>query len=307
MRKTFALCLLVMAAVASNAFAQSARVEGKIIDAATKAGIPNATLTVTATSGRKFEQTFKTEKDGTFRFLLIDGTLPFRFTYAAPGYTPFQEPTKIKLGETFKREVALAPASAAAAAGAPPAGAKADPAVLAYNEGAALANEGKNAEAIAKFEEAVTAKPDLTAGLQALAKLYDRTKQWDKAIDRANKALAIDPDEMDMNSVLLDAYNATGQKDKAAEVKKKLPANPVGLFNDAAKLINAGKDAEAEPLLKQAIAADDKFAQAYYELGMVQARMQKNADAKTNLGKYLELEPNGKDASTAKEMLKYVK
>ena len=33
----------------------------------------------------------------------------------------------------------------------------------------------------------------------------------------------------------------------------------------------------------------------------------KNADAKTNLQKYLELDPNGKDASTAKEMLKYVK
>ena len=33
----------------------------------------------------------------------------------------------------------------------------------------------------------------------------------------------------------------------------------------------------------------------------------KNADAKANLQKYLELDPNGKDAATAKEMLKYVK
>ena len=33
----------------------------------------------------------------------------------------------------------------------------------------------------------------------------------------------------------------------------------------------------------------------------------KNADARTNLQKYLELDPNGKDASTAKEMLNYVK
>ena len=70
---------------------------------------------------------------------------------------------------------------------------------------------------------------------------------------------------------------------------------------------NAGKDADAEPLLKQAIAADDKFAQAYYELGMINVRLGKNADAKANLQKYLDLEPNGKDAATAKEMLKYVK
>ena len=60
-------------------------------------------------------------------------------------------------------------------------------------------------------------------------------------------------------------------------------------------------------LLKGAIAANDKFAQAYYELGMIYVRTQKNADAKVNLKKYLELEPNGKDAATAKEMLSYVK
>ena len=51
----------------------------------------------------------------------------------------------------------------------------------------------------------------------------------------------------------------------------------------------------------------DKFAQAYYELGMLYVRTQKNADARTNLQKYLELEPTGKDAATAKEMLNYVK
>jgi Tfp pilus assembly protein PilF len=79
------------------------------------------------------------------------------------------------------------------------------------------------------------------------------------------------------------------------------------MFNEAARLINTGKDGEAEPLLKGAIAANDKFAQAYYELGMLYVRTQKNADAKTNLQKYLELEPTGKDAATAKEMLNYVK
>jgi hypothetical protein len=40
---------------------------------------------------------------------------------------------------------------------------------------------------------------------------------------------------------------------------------------------------------------------------MIYVRTQKNADAKVNLLKYLELEPNGKDAATAKEMLNYVK
>ena len=140
-----------------------------------------------------------------------------------------------------------------------------------------------------------------------MARTEIQTKEYSKAIEAANKALAGDPDETDMYAVLYTAYTATGDKAKAAEAKKKLPANAGSLFNDAAKLINSGKDAQAESLLKQAIAVDDKFAQAYYELGMVYVRMGKNADAKTNLQKYLDLEPNGKDAATAKEMLKYVK
>ena len=110
-----------------------------------------------------------------------------------------------------------------------------------------------------------------------------------------------------MYSVLYNAYMATGDKVKAAEAKKKMPANAGALFNDAAKLINSGKDADAEALLKQAIVADEKFAPAYYELGMLDVRLGKNADAKTNLQKYIELDPSGKDVSTAKEMLKYVK
>src|SRR5438270_551388 len=85
------------------------------------------------------------------------------------------------------------------------------------------------------------------------------------------------------------------------------PGHQSESFNDVAKLINQQKDGEAEPLLKQAIAADDKFAPAYYELGMIYVRAGKNAEAKTNLQKYIELAPTGRDVATAKEMLSYVK
>ena len=307
MRKTVAMSLVIIAAVAANLFAMGeGRLTGKITDAVTKAGIPNATILVVSTGARNFKQEFKAEKDGTYRILLIDATLTYSMTWSAPGYQPVTEPMKLKLGDVTIKDVALIPANAKAAS-APAAEAKPDPATAAYNEGAQLFNAAKYPEAAAKFTEAVTAKPDLIAGWQALARTEIQTKEYAKAIEAANKALAGDPDELDMYAVLFNAYTATGDKAKAAEAKKKLPANASSLFNDAAKLINSGKDAEAESLLKQAIAADDKFAPAYYELGMVYVRMGKNADAKTNLQKYLELEPSGKDAPTAKEMLKYVK
>ena len=307
MRKTFALSVLALMVVAGNAFAiGEARIQGKITDAATHKPIPFAEIIIDAVTGHTVHNEFKADKDGVYRFLILDGTLSYKFTYKAAGYANVEQTMKLTLGDINTKDVTMAPAGSGATSAAAPA-AKADPAVAAYNEGAELANAGKIPEAIAKLEEAVTAKPDLTAGYEALAKLYLRNKNYDKAIDRANKSLEIDNDNQDMFTVLTEAYTAKGDKAKAAEYRKKLPADAASMFNDAAHLINSGKDAEAEPLLKSAIAANDKFAAAYYELGMLYVRTQKNADAKTNLQKYLELEPNGKDAATAKEMLNYVK
>lgn len=308
MRKTLALSVLALMVVAGNAFAiGEARIQGKITDAATHKPIPFAEIIIDAVTGHTVHNEFKADKDGVYRFLILDGTLSYKFTYKAAGYTNVEQTMKLTLGDINTKDVTMAPAGSGATSAAAPAAAKADPAVAAYNEGAELANAGKIPEAIAKLEEAVTAKPDLTAGYEALAKLYLRNKNYDKAIDRANKSLEIDNDNQDMFTVLTEAYTAKGDKAKAAEYRKKLPADAASMFNDAAHLINSGKDAEAEPLLKSAIAANDKFAAAYYELGMLYVRTQKNADAKTNLQKYLELEPNGKDAATAKEMLNYVK
>lgn len=308
MRRTLALCLMTLLLVAANAVALTeVRLTGKVLDSVTKQPIPDVTITVDAVEGKKYHQEFKPKKDGSYAIFLLDGTIRYKIVWSAPGYGPVSETLKMSIGIPNIRHVNLVKGGEVAASGeAAQAQPKADPAVEAYNAGAALANEGKSTEAIAKFEEAIAAKPDLVAAHMALAKTYAREKMWDKAIAAANKSLEVDAEDTGMWTILHAAYTAKGDKAKAAEAKAKLPANANSLFNDAAKAINSGKDAEAEPLLKQAIAADDKFGQAYYELGMLYVRAGKNAGAKENLNKYLELEPSGKDAATAKEMLKYV-
>lgn len=309
MRRSIGLSLVVMALFAMSAFAGTeVRLSGKITDAATKKPVPNATVLVVNApgAGKTFKQEFKAKDDGSYAVFLLDGTLRYVFTFSAPGYASYSEPIKLGIGSATTKDVVLAPPSAATAT-AGGGEAKPDPAATAYNEGAALANEGKIAEAIAKMEEAIAQKPDLTLAYSSLARLYFRQKEYDKAIARASKVLEVDAEDTDMNSILFEAYTAKGDAKKAAEYKSKVPANPSMLFNDAARLINANNDAEAEKLLKQAVTADEKFAPAQYELGMLYVRAGKSAEAKLHLEKYLELEPNGKDAPTAKEMLKYVK
>ncbi len=306
MRRIFALCLMTLLFGAANAFAVGeARLIGKVVDAATKQPIPDAKITLDATEAKTIHQETKVKKDGTYTFFVLDGTVRYKLVYSAPGYTPFEEVVKLKLGEPNHKDIELTKGGAASGtvAAAQP---SVDPAVVAYNEGAALANEGKTAEAIAKFDAALAAKPNFTPAMIALAKTHLKSKNYPKAIDAAKKALEIDDEDTDMWAVLYNAYTATGDKAAAAEAQKRLPANAGQLFNDAAKLINAGKDTEAEKLLKQAVAADDKLARAYYELGMIYVRANKSADAKTNLSKYLELEPTGSEAATAKEMIKYL-
>lgn len=304
--KTLALCLVVLAFAATNAFAiGEARMNGKIIDAVTKQPIPNASIKIEATEAKTYNDTVKPKGNGEYAVFLLDGTIRYRFTVSADGYVPYSEVIKLAVGGTTKKDFALTKVTDAAQAA--PASGAGDPAIDAYNAGAALANSGDLAAATAKFKEAVAAKPDLTAAWIALAKVAVKTKDYPTAINAANKVLAIDNEDTDMWAVLSQAYTATGDKAKAAEAQAKLPKNASAVFNEAARVINDGNDAEGEKLLKQAIAIDDKMAVAYYELGMIYVRGGNAAEAKANLTKYLELDPKGKDAGTAKEMLTYLK
>lgn len=306
MRRTLALAIIMSLFVAVNVFAVGqARMTGKVLDSATKAPIEGAKINLQSTKGKNVKLEQKAGKDGAFTIFVLDGTLTYKFTVSAPGYLTYEEDIKMKLGETNIRDFELIKEGTAAPSGTVNAPV-ADPAVTKFNEGAALSNRGDSAGAMAKFEEAVALKPTLTAGWMALAKVAVKEKKYQRAIEAAKKALEIDDEDPDMWTALFNSYTALGDKENAAIAKKKMPANASALFNEAARLINEGKDAEAEPVLKKAVSADEKFAIAWYELGMVYARTGKSPEAKEALTKYLELDPKGKDAATAKEMLGYL-
>lgn len=308
MRRHFALSLVLVLAVAGSAFAGTeARMSGKVIDAATKEPIKDAVVNVESTEKMTVKQSSKVKGDGTYAIFVLDGTIRYKFIVTAPGYDKHEETLKLSIGINENKDFPLTKAGTGATATVPAAEIKPDPTVAAYNEGAMLANAGDVAGAIKKFEEAVAAKPDMLAAWSALAKMQIRQKAWQKAIDAASKVLEIDDSDVDMLQVQYNAYVGLGDKANAAKIEAKLPKNAGALFNDAAKAINAGDDSGAEKLLKQAISVDEKFAQAHYELGMIYVRGGKSAEAKAALSKYLELDPNGKDAATAKEMMSYLK
>lgn len=306
MRRTVALSLIVMIMAAANAFAGAeARMVGKLIDGITKKPVENGVVKLEAIEGKTVKQEIKAKADGSYAVFLLDGTIRYKFTFSAPGYMPREDTLKLKISDTTTHDVELLKAGQAPA-GAVAAVVDADPTVLAYNAGVTLLNGGDPAGALVKFEEAVAAKPDLIAGWIAIAKTSYKLKDHKKAIAAALKVVDIDDSDTAMWGVLHQSYLALGDKENAVKAEKKLPANANALFNEAARLINTGKDSDAEKLLAQAIELDPAFAQAHYEIGMVFVRSGRSAEAKASLSKYLELAPDGKDAATAKEMMKYL-
>ena len=173
----------------------------------------------TRSTGHNVHNEYKADKDGDYRFLSSTARSSTSSPSSADGYAPIEYTMKPTLGDINTKDVDAGAGRRGRGGRRGAAGreGRTRPS-LAYNEGAALANEGKLPEAIAKIEEAVAAKPDLTAGYEALAKLYLRTKNYDKAIDRANKALEIDTDNQDMFSVLRGRVHGQGRQGQGRRV-----------------------------------------------------------------------------------------
>jgi tetratricopeptide (TPR) repeat protein len=79
------------------------------------------------------------------------------------------------------------------------------------------------------------------------------------------------------------------------------------MYNKGIDAYNKKKIKEAEELLTKAVAAKPDLAIAHFWLGMASFNLNKKAAAKEHLQKYLELDPNGAEAATAKELLPMLK
>src|SRR5688500_15293342 len=156
--KSLVFLIVALAFVATNAFAVGeGRMNGKVLDAVTKQPIPEASVKIKATEKTNYSTEVKSNKKGEWAFFALDATIRYEFAVSAEGYVTYREIIKIPIGITTLKDFHLTKTGDAQQTVVTT---KADPAVDAYNAGAALANAGDWAGAAAKFKEAVAAKPD---------------------------------------------------------------------------------------------------------------------------------------------------
>ena len=317
--RILAALTILLQAVAAQAGTQG-RANGKVLDSAGNP-VEGATITVTTPAIRTFKLSFTTKKDGTYGFIVNDATILYDMKIEKEGYVSVTlskqkfstvEMTTMPPQTLFKTSEAPAgkagPAGAAAPAAAP---SSSEQATLSYNAEVDLLNSGDKPCAEAKLKEAVAKNPDLPQAWQALAVIAHENKDWAKTLEYGQKALDLDPSMTNLYGMMTDAAEKSGDKKAGADWRKKYdeanPDSPEILYNKGVEAYNKGKMKEAEAALSKAVEAKPDLAMGHFLLGMVSFNMNKKAAAREHLQKYLDLDPNGKEAATAKELLPLVK
>jgi Tfp pilus assembly protein PilF len=315
--RTLAALVILLPALPALAGTQG-RVTGKVLDSAGNP-VEGVTITVTTSSIRTFKISVTTRKDGSYGFIVNDATMLYDLKMEKGGFVGLNL-SKQKFSTVdvtnIPNQLMLKPSEAPAArpgagSAAPVAPSSSEQAAVAYNAAVDLLNAGDKAGAEVKLLEAVGKNPDIPQAWQALAVVAHDKKDWGKTLEYGQKALDLDPSNTNLYGLMTDAAEKSGDKKAAAEWRKKYdeanPDSPEILYNKGVDAYNKGKMKDAEAALSRALEAKPDLAMGHYLLGMVSFNLNKKAAAKEHFEKYLELDPNGKEAGTARELLPLLK
>lgn len=143
------------------------------------------------------------------------------------------------------------------------------------NLGSALAAEGRLAEAMAHYREALHAEPEYADAYYNLGIAYFRQGQVEIAIRHYRKALSLRPDDAVIHNDLGVALSQRGQFDEAlAHLTKALALRPrwAVVYNNIGNvLLRQDKWQEAIAQYEQALRLDPSDREAYYNLHLARA------------------------------------
>ena len=309
------------------------RISGKVLSKEGKP-IPGAKVNLKRTD-RNWSKDLFPDKSGAY---LQVGLEPkeFNLTASAEGYVDYKEPIKIPLGDVLIKNITLLTPAEARALALTTGGAQSAPedpgAALdaegrdAFNLAIPLYNEGKYDEALPQIDKAyktLTEAKDKLKDEQAKAELLPELLKIERVLGiciaqaGAKKEVgepyllkALDRDPKDERVVLGLIEISKAKADKAAEQKYTAlletlqGPNPDVIYNKGVEAFNAGKSKEAKAQWLKTLEIAPNYAEAHYMLAMVEFADNNLRGTKQHLEKYLEIAPTGKNAATAKEMLK---
>ncbi len=141
------------------------------------------------------------------------------------------------------------------------------------NQAYAYMNAGEPNKALEPFEMALEKGDTEPETYRFLSGLYASNDRMDDAIVTLEEATRMYPDNVDLQTELLNAYQVTGQTDKAMDryraAVERDPDNELFRYNYGTLLTQTGDYDEALVQLQKAVELDPDYANAYFNLGAV--------------------------------------
>lgn len=182
----------------------------------------------------------------------------------------------------------------------------------AFNQGLQAFNSGAYQTAADSFKQALEKDPKQPAVWAYLGESYDKLKNYPEAVAAYEKAIALSPNDAGLYQNLGNIHASQGDTEKAKVYYEKSAQLSAALdpkaaattyYNMGVTYINSGQSEQAVEALRKAVAADDAHAEAHYQLGITLIGVNDLPGAVKHLKRYLELEPNGANAETAKALV----
>jgi len=182
--------------------------------------------------------------------------------------------------------------------------------------------KAKFAEATGLYERSLTELSDNTALMTKLEMAGYLTQNYDQAEKYAKMITGKEPGNttswMMIAELELQKGNLAEAKAAIANVPAEKITDPMVFLNMGVICYNKNQPGEAEQYFSKAIEKKDDLSEAYYYRGLAryqaagsikdkQAAVAKRNEAKADFQKYMQIDPNGKDAETVKELLKSIK
>jgi tetratricopeptide (TPR) repeat protein len=285
-----------------------ARISGQVITASGEP-VPDAVITITCGQLPTYNKETATDKKGRYKVLILDATKRYKFHVEKDGFIAHEETVKVRTG-SMDNEINFTLRSHDEMAAAQQEQRLLQPGIKELSEANALIGQGNKTGARDKLLEAVAAKPDMVQAWTMLAELDYDLGEYAQAVEHAEKCLELDETATPCVAIAANASNKRGDEKAYQEYMDRYqalnPDDPTTLFNSAVEHLNAMDDEKAKPILERCLEADPTFPKCLFEYGMVLLRLGDLEGAKAQLEKYLEVAPDGEDAETARETVKYL-
>jgi tetratricopeptide (TPR) repeat protein len=305
-----AALIAILFAVSGLALAgPQARIVGKVTDGEGKP-LEGVTVTITTPKLGKFKVVLTSDKDGKWGTILNDSTIPYDYLFEKKGYLSVNKTDfKVGIGSTGELDMQLLTADQAIQKGVVKE--VVDPYTLAFNTAVDKFQAGDLDAALEHARKATEIGAEKSGSWDLATKVALAKKDWDLVIQYGEKALSLEAENSSLYGPLMEAYKQKGDTAKSKEYEKKFiaanPDKPEILYNQAVALYNKNDFKAAEPLLRRIIEANPDYANAHFLLGMSCVNLNKIDDMTKHLNEYLRLDPKGKEAATAKEMIEAFK